>query len=176
MTKDRRFCSRRPNLYLLPPDGRYSTDSTRREMRSHAGITGEALAFVISITYNTKVTVQYSLRKGLCVMTRTLDLKRPIPVQRAIRKLGQDIRDARRRRRLPTALVAERAGISRVTLSKLEKGDPGVSIGVIGSVLMALDLLDRLDGLADPQYDLLGRMLEEEQLPQRIRERAVKKE
>jgi len=107
---------------------------------------------------------------------QNLDLKRPIPVQRAIRKLGQDIRDARRRRRLPTALVAERAGISRVTLSKLEKGDPGVSIGIIGSVLMALDLLDRLNDLADPQHDLLGRMLEEEQLPLRIRGRAVKKE
>jgi transcriptional regulator with XRE-family HTH domain len=104
-------------------------------------------------------------------MTRTLDLKRPIPVQRAILKLGQDIRDARRRRRLPTALVAERAGISRVTLSKLEKGDPGVSIGIIGSVLMALDLLERLNDLADPQYDLLGRMLEQERLPQRIRSR-----
>lgn len=108
--------------------------------------------------------------------TRTLDLRRPIPVQRAIRKLGQDIRDARRRRRLPTALVAERAGISRATLSKLEKGDPGVSIGIIGSVLMALDLLERLNDLADPQYDLLGRMLEEEQLPQRIRRRKAEKD
>lgn len=107
---------------------------------------------------------------------RHLDLKRPIPVQRAIRKLGQDIRDARRRRRLPTALVAERAGISRATLSKLEKGDPGVSIGIIGSVLMALDLLERLNDLADSQYDLLGRMLEEEQLPQRIRRRKAETE
>ena len=96
-------------------------------------------------------------------------IKRPIPVQRAIRKLGQDIRDARRRRRLPMSLVAERAGVSRVTLAKLEKGDPGVSIGILGSVLFAIDLLERLQELADPQYDSLGRMLEEEHLPQRIR-------
>jgi transcriptional regulator with XRE-family HTH domain len=67
------------------------------------------------------------------------------------------------------SLVAERAGISRVTLSKLEKGDPGISLGILGSVLHALDLLERLGELADSQYDSLGRLLEEERLPQRIR-------
>ena len=93
-----------------------------------------------------------------------------IPVQRAIRKLGQDIRDARIRRRLPTALVAERAGITRVTLHRLEKGYSGVSVGVLGSVLLALDLLDRLQNVVDAQNDPLGRMLEEERLPQRVRQ------
>ncbi len=94
---------------------------------------------------------------------------KPIPVQRAVKKMGQDIRDARIRRRLPIALVAERAGISRVTLFKLEKGELGVSIGILGSVLLALNLLDRLQNLVDAQNDSLGRMLEEERLPQRIR-------
>lgn len=92
----------------------------------------------------------------------------PIPVQRAIRKMGQDIRDARKRRRLPIALVSERAGISRATLIKLEKGELGISIGIVGSVLLALDLLERLQDLADIKHDSLGRMLEEERLPQRI--------
>lgn len=94
---------------------------------------------------------------------------KPIPVRRAVKKLGQDIRDARIRRRLPIALVAERAGISRITLFKLEKGELGVSIGILGSVLLALNLLDRLQDLVDAQTDSLGRMLEEERLPQRIR-------
>jgi hypothetical protein len=62
----------------------------------------------------------------------------PIPVARALRKLGHDIRDARRRRRIPVAILAERASISRVTL-------------------------------ADPTHDAVGRELEEEQLPERIR-------
>lgn len=53
----------------------------------------------------------------------------PIPAKRALDKLGADIRDARRRRRIPTALMAERAGISRMTLNKIENGDPGVSMG-----------------------------------------------
>ena len=56
-----------------------------------------------------------------------MNLKLPIPVTRALRKLGHDIRDARRRRRIPVAILAERASISRMTLNKVEKGDPGVS-------------------------------------------------
>ena len=53
----------------------------------------------------------------------------PVPVARALRKLGHDIRDARRRRRIPVSILAERASISRTTLHKAEKGDPGVSLG-----------------------------------------------
>ena len=55
-------------------------------------------------------------------MSKTqLDLMVPIPVRRALRKLGQDIRDAKLRRRIPTAVMAERASISRTTLNKIER-------------------------------------------------------
>jgi DNA-binding XRE family transcriptional regulator len=47
-----------------------------------------------------------------------------------LRKLGRDIRRARQRRRIPVAIAAERASISRTTLVKLEKGDPGVAMGI----------------------------------------------
>lgn len=93
----------------------------------------------------------------------------PIPVRRALRKLGEDIRDARRRRRIPVAIMAERASISRTTLNKVEKGEPGVSIGTYATVLFALGLADRLAGLADASTDVVGLELEEEHLPQRIR-------
>ena len=53
----------------------------------------------------------------------------PIPVRRNLRKLGRDIRDARRRRRIPVQIAAERASISRMTLLKIEKGKPGVAMG-----------------------------------------------
>jgi DNA-binding XRE family transcriptional regulator len=46
----------------------------------------------------------------------------PIPIKNALRKLGSDIRDARLRRRIPVAVMAQRAFISRTTLVKLEKG------------------------------------------------------
>ena|SRR5579862_9428578 len=93
----------------------------------------------------------------------------PIPVLRSLRKLGQDIRDARRRRRIPAAILAERASISRTTLNKIEAGDEGVYIGNYAAVLFALGLADRIANLADATQDRVGRELEEERLPQRVR-------
>jgi hypothetical protein len=93
----------------------------------------------------------------------------PIPVSRALRKLGHDIRDARRRRRIPVAILAQRASISRMTLNKVEKGDPGVSLGTYATVLFVLGMADRLADVADPRHDTVGLELEEERLPERIR-------
>ena len=100
-----------------------------------------------------------------------LDLMMPIPVRRAVRKLGQDIRDARLRRRIPTALMAERASISRTTLNKIENGYPGVSLGNYANVLFVLGMAGRLGQLADVSTDVVGLDLEEERLPKRIRTR-----
>lgn len=100
------------------------------------------------------------------------DYSVPLPVRRALRKLGQDVRDARRRRRIPTTVLAERASISRTTLNKLEKGDPGVSIGIVATVLFVLGMIDRLSLLADIRHDEQGLMLDEERLPQRIRRKS----
>ena len=93
----------------------------------------------------------------------------PMPVRRALRKLGKDIRDARRRRRIPAAIAAARASISRTTLVKIEKGDPGVAIGSYATVLFVMGMADRLADLADPKNDPVGLQLEEENLPKRIR-------
>jgi hypothetical protein len=93
----------------------------------------------------------------------------PIPVIRALRKLGGDVRDARRRRRIPVAILAERASISRTTLNRIEKGDPAASLGNYATVLFALGMVDRLADVADPRHDAVGLALEEEHLPQRIR-------
>ncbi len=92
----------------------------------------------------------------------------PLSVQRALRKLGSDIRNARRRRRIPTTLMAERAGISRPTLRKVEDGDPSVSLGIYASILFVLDMADRLEELVDVTNDRLGLELQEEDLPERI--------
>jgi hypothetical protein len=92
----------------------------------------------------------------------------PLPVIRALRKLGHDIKDARRRRRIPSEIAAQRASIARSTLAKLEKGDPGVAIGSYATVLFVLGMTERLAELADPKHDPVGLQLEEEHLPQRI--------
>jgi hypothetical protein len=93
----------------------------------------------------------------------------PIPVRHALRKLGHDLRDARRRRRIPVVIAAQRASISRTTLVKIEKGDPGVAIGIYATVLFVMGMVERLADLADPKNDPVGLQLEEENLPQRIR-------
>lgn len=93
----------------------------------------------------------------------------PIPAQKALRKLGKDISDARRRRRIAMELMSERAGFSRITLAKIEKGDPSVSMGSYASALFVLGMIDHLAGLADFSHDIVGRGLEEENLPKRIR-------
>ncbi len=93
----------------------------------------------------------------------------PIPAVTALRKLGGDINDARRRRRITIALMAERAGLSRATVGKIEKGDPTTSIGGYATVLFVLGMIDRLSDLVDAVYDVTGRALQDEKLPQRVR-------
>ena len=88
-------------------------------------------------------------------------------VQRALRKLGADIQDARRRRRLPMAVVAERAFTSRSTLQRVEAGDTGVSVGIYAAVLHALGLLDGLAQVADIAHDTVGQALASAALPRR---------
>jgi len=65
-------------------------------------------------------------------------------------------------------LAAERASISRATLSKIEKSDGGVSLSAYARVLFVLGMLDRLTELADPRFDAMGLILEAENLPKRI--------
>ena len=93
----------------------------------------------------------------------------PIPVIKALRKIGKDINDARRRRRITIELMAERAGISRATVGKIERGDCTTSIGGYASVLFVLGMTNRLSDLVDAAHDLTGRQLEDEKLPKRIR-------
>jgi len=92
-----------------------------------------------------------------------------VSAQRALRKLGADIRAARKRRRLTVQLLADRALISPTTLGKIERGDAGTAIGFYASVLMVLGLVDRLGTIADAAHDEMGLALAGEQLPQRVR-------
>jgi len=93
----------------------------------------------------------------------------PLPATSALEKLGMDIRDARRRRRITMALLAERAGLTMDTLKQIEKGNPATSIGGYASVLFSLGMTDRLRDIADARHDFIGQQLEEENLPKRVR-------
>jgi|SRR5665213_2861977 len=92
----------------------------------------------------------------------------PLPVKSTLRTLGSDIRDARRRRRIPAAVMAERAFISRTTLVKLERGDPGVAMGTYAAVLFVLGMIDKLRDITTAGSDETGLLLDRERLPKRI--------
>jgi len=82
--------------------------------------------------------------------------------QQILNLLGENIKLARKRRQLTQKLVSERTGISRVTLRKIEKGDPTVSLGHYLSVLGVLGLADDLSKVA--LDDELGRKLQDAKL------------
>ena len=95
---------------------------------------------------------------------------RPPPAAKnALRKLGEDIREARIRRKLPMDVVAQRAATSRPTLSRIEKGDPTVGVGIVASVLQALNLLEPLSNVADPATDKVAQDIARNELPKRVR-------
>jgi len=79
--------------------------------------------------------------------------------ERILAMLGENIKLARLRRKLSTMQVSERAGISRSTLNAVEKGQPGVSMGVYTRVLHVLGLEKDLAEVA--KDDELGRKLQD---------------
>lgn len=60
--------------------------------------------------------------------------------QKIFEQIGENIKLARKRRKLTTEQVSERAGIHRATLYRIEKGDPAVSIGLYFNVFRVLNL------------------------------------
>ena len=106
-----------------------------------------------------------------------------LSVNRTVKKLGRDIKSARLRRRLPMALVAERAGISvrtlgsiekgetgvSIALGSIEKGETGVSIGNVTAVILAMGMGTPFADILDQKNDSFGLLLDEERLPKRAR-------
>ena len=84
---------------------------------------------------------------------------------------GEDLRLARLRRQLSAEVVAERAGISRATLVKIEAGDPSVAMGSYFQVLRVMGLEQGFSSLAAD--DEMGRKLQDLEL--RPRRRAPKR-
>lgn len=85
--------------------------------------------------------------------------------------VGEQIKLARLRRNMSIAQVADRATCSTLTVARIEKGVPTVSMGIYLRVLYALQLDE--DILLIAQQDPIGRSLQDLQLKQR--QRASKK-
>jgi transcriptional regulator with XRE-family HTH domain len=92
----------------------------------------------------------------------------PIAVANGQRRMGENLVTWRRLRRLTAAQVADRAGISRYTVMRLENGE-GATMENLLRVARALGVLDQLVEAVDPYQTDVGRLRSEEALPERVR-------
>ena len=97
--------------------------------------------------------------------------KLPKKLEEKMKLMGEQIKLARLRRNLSIAQVAERSTCSPLTVNRIEKGSPTVSMGIYARVLYALQLEDDLILIA--QNDKQGRLLQD--LSLKHRQRATKK-
>ncbi|PVA11424.1 XRE family transcriptional regulator [Pelagivirga sediminicola] len=88
--------------------------------------------------------------------------------RRALEALGANIKTARLKRRISVQGFAERVGVSESTISRLEKGDDGVSIGTLAMACLVLGEIGRISDFLDPGSDDTGLLLDREALPKRI--------
>lgn len=93
----------------------------------------------------------------------------PGKVVEAARRLGLNIRTARKRRRLRQTELARRAGITVQTLRRVEAGSLGTGIGAYLATLWAMGLESDIGALASPDTDAEGRTLEAARRGKRVR-------
>jgi transcriptional regulator with XRE-family HTH domain len=89
-------------------------------------------------------------------------------VTHTLAKLGRDISLARRRRHIAAEDFAQQMGVSRMTLHRLENGDPGISLNTLTMALFVLGRIKALSDLADPANDDIGVMITRQEAPRRI--------
>jgi transcriptional regulator with XRE-family HTH domain len=97
----------------------------------------------------------------------------PPPVARALRSVAGDVSVWRKLRGLTQAQLADRAGVSRDTVVRLEGGDGGVSLENLLRILRGVGVLDSVHRALDPYETDVGRMRSEEELPRRVRPRSL---
>jgi transcriptional regulator with XRE-family HTH domain len=95
---------------------------------------------------------------------------------RALKRLGAQLKTARIKRRISMKGFAERIGASQSTVARLEKGDAGVSIGTLAMACLVLGEIDRISEFLDPATDDTGLSLDQVALPKRIRTKRITSE
>lgn len=93
----------------------------------------------------------------------------PAAVTRAASDIGEQFAAWRKLLGLTSNQVAERAGIGRSTLIKIEAGDASVNFGAVLRVARSLGFLDALVTATDPYETDLGRAQADRILPKRVR-------
>ena len=93
---------------------------------------------------------------------RTFGKMMPRALAQQLQLMGEQIMLARKRRHLSMQDIADRATVTRLTVSKVEHGDPTVAMGIYARVLFALNLEKDISLLA--ANDPLGRLLQDAEL------------
>jgi len=93
----------------------------------------------------------------------------PTTVGLAIARFGQNIARARKRRRLTQVELADKAGISKVTMQSVERGASTTAIGSYFACAWALGLLDELADSLAPERDEEGKAFDARLAPKRVR-------
>jgi transcriptional regulator with XRE-family HTH domain len=93
----------------------------------------------------------------------------PFRIRQTTKELGLNISTWRKLMNLSSDQLAQRVGVSRATISRLENGDGGVSVNVLLGALDALTVMDRVVLASDPYETDFGRARSEQLLPKRVR-------
>lgn len=96
-----------------------------------------------------------------------------MPVRRASRDFSSHVQSWRKLRGITQSQLAERAGVDRKTVQRIEAGDTGVRFENVLRILHALGVLDGVARAVDPYETDLGRLRADDQLPQRVRPREL---
>ncbi len=98
-------------------------------------------------------------------------MSRPTPfaIGQAASEMGENFRAWRILLNLTAEQVAERAGVARSTIGRLERGEPTVGLEVVLNVARVLGVLDSLVTATDPYQTALGRARADSHLPRRVR-------
>ena len=98
---------------------------------------------------------QSSLTGNIDVMPKASEAIAALPpaVVNALKKLGENLAIARSRRRESQRVWAKRLGVSVPTLIRMERGDPGVRVGIFVTALWMIGRADALPAIAAPEND-----------------------
>src|SRR5262249_55968082 len=93
----------------------------------------------------------------------------PYQVEQVVKRLGQNLRTARKRRNLTIDEVAQKIGTGPRAIMDAEKGKASTAIGVYAALLWAYDLLQPLNDVASPVHDEQGLTLAAAKEKSRVR-------
>lgn len=97
----------------------------------------------------------------------------PDDLTRALIEIGEGLALSRKKQRITQADMAERVGVSRVTISRMEKGDHRVSLGVVAASAWVLGIEQNLVEALRPPAPKDLEALKYRDIPERVRKRDI---